>query len=522
MGQRFDSFSFFDGTSMTPVTQVTWADYWRGVVPDGVVGQYLDEMRPYGNSTGMYVYISAGACFADNHRGNLAAAKQLAIPAADGLRDRIDVVVARVSYGNENESFMELDLLEGTPDIEPVAPAVTQSTGGVYEIKLAEVTVAAGAITITAEDVTDCRNVFSMGKKYFTFVNADNVGLEKGMLVKISNNMEEAVERANFDDIVAGVVEAEYIAPGARGYVNTKTGDISEIRCDEAEVSIGDVLIPSETNIGCGHPGGVRFSGGIALQAKASGAVGNVKSLLTIFSKLPTQNKWYLVNDLTDADVLAAFQFVGRGSAADALTSLNLYNNVPFVLAQTSSAVTWDAEKGFYIPPTRNSGLSCDDLYSQATVPLGAIFGYSGLSTTNNDKCAGGFVISNGGSLLQLHGYANSGNCNGKISMNRRSTAPYNIRRSPDPTPANGIVSCDWGEENRIYFNGIEIGTEDSGSTASSGGENNYKLIFGQTDYGSVSYTGFWITAGVLYSTALSPSDHYELSRRISGLGGTI
>ena len=521
MGQRFDSFSFFDGTSMTPVTQVTWADYWRGVVPDGVVGQYLDEMRPYGNSTGMYVYISAGACFADNHRGNLAAAKQLSVAAAHETRPRIDTVVARVSYGNENESYMELDILEGTPDIEPVAPEITQSTGGIYEIKLAEVTVIAGAITITAEDVTDCRNVFSMGKKYFTFVNADNVGLEKGMLVKISNNMEEAVERATIDDIVAGVVEAEYIAPGARGYVNTKTGDISEIRCDEAEVSIGDVLIPSETNIGCGHPGGVRFSGGIALQAKASGAVGNVKSLLTIFSKLPTQNKWYLVNDLTDADVLAAFQFVGRGSSVDAMTSLNLYNNVPFVLTQTSSAVTWDSEKGFYIPPTSKSGLKCDELYSLSTVPLGAIFGYSGLSTTQNDKCAGGIIAAAGGSLLQLHGFrGNANSCDGSIYMNRRDATPYYFSKSQTTTPANGVVACDWGEENRLYFNGVEIASETTG--ISSAESNRFDLIFGQVSNYPGGYTGFWITAGVLYSTALTPSDHYELSKRLGGLGGSL
>lgn len=521
MGQRFDSFTWFDGTEMTPVTQVTWADHWRGVIPDGVVGQYLDEMKPYGNSTGMFVYIAPGACMADNHRGLVSSAKQLAIEAAHPTRPRIDIVVARVAYGNENESYMELDVITGTPDANPVAPGVTQATGSTYEIKLAEVNVEAGAITIRAEDVTDSRKLFTMGRKSFTFVNADSAVLEKGMLVKVSPKMDESVERATIGDIVVGIVEAEYVAPGARGLINTRSGDVAEIKCDEAEVSIGDVLIPSETNIGCGHPGGVRFSGGIALQAKASGAVGNVKSLLTIFSKLPTQNKWYLVNDLTDADVLAAFQFVGRGSSVDAMTSLNLYNNVPFVLTQTSSAVTWDSEKGFYIPPTSKSGLKCDELYSLSTVPLGAIFGYSGLSTTQNDKCAGGIIAAAGGSLLQLHGFrGNANSCDGSIYMNRRDATPYYFSKSQTTTPANGVVACDWGEENRLYFNGVEIASETTG--ISSAESNRFDLIFGQVSNYPGGYTGFWITAGVLYSTALTPSDHYELSKRLGGLGGSL
>ena len=122
MGQLFDSYSYFDGLEMEPVTQTTWANYWRGIIPDGVVAEIGEEMRPYANSTGMYVYVSPGACVVDNHRGVNAALKMMAVNTADPDNDRIDLLVARAVYGNENESYMEIDIITGTPNIEPAAP----------------------------------------------------------------------------------------------------------------------------------------------------------------------------------------------------------------------------------------------------------------------------------------------------------------------------------------------------------------------------------------------------------------
>ena len=95
-GQLFDSYSFFDGLEMEPVTQVNWSNYWRGVIPDGVVAEIEDEMRPYANSTGMYVYVSKGACIVDNHRGVNSALKMMAVNTADATYPRIDLLVARV------------------------------------------------------------------------------------------------------------------------------------------------------------------------------------------------------------------------------------------------------------------------------------------------------------------------------------------------------------------------------------------------------------------------------------------
>ena len=525
MGQRFDTFSYFDGTEMIPVTQITWSDYWRGIVPDGIVAKYQNEMRVYGNSTGMVVYVESGACMVDNHRGVVSSEKQINIATADLNRPRIDVIVARVVYGNENESYMELDVLTGTPEASPVAPEITQSTGSTYEIKLAEVMVEAGAYTIKASDVTDCRNRFTMGQNYFTFMNADTAVLEKGMLVKVSNQAEEAVERAALEDVVAGVVEAETIAPGSRGLINTKAGEIAEIKCDEGAVAIGDVLIPSTTILGYGHPGGVRYSGGIALQAKEAGAVGNVKSLLTIFSKLPTQNKWYLVNDLTESDVLAAFQFVGRHSMADALLNLN-ESEYPYALTQTSNEVTWSAERGFYIPNKYGEGLKCPDIFVYNQTPLAAIFGYNGMLQTTGDSFAGGITMHKAGSVLELRGYTSSGWYTNAISCNCRSTDDTALIKSTSTgkTPGTGVVSCDWGDTNKIYFDGYEVNTESAGRTET-GSAQHYTNVFGQHDFQNTYETAsifasFYITAAVLYKTALTASDHYELYNRIRGLGG--
>ena len=157
MSETFDSFSWFDGSEMSPLTQTTWADYWRGIVPDGIVAGIGNEMNTFSNSTGLYVYVDTGECMIDNHRGVVQTMKTLPIVTPDTEYDRIDVVVARVVYGNENESTMVLDILTGTADLDPVKPEITQNTGGVYEIPLAVIKVGANVPTITADDVTDAR-----------------------------------------------------------------------------------------------------------------------------------------------------------------------------------------------------------------------------------------------------------------------------------------------------------------------------------------------------------------------------
>ena len=78
----------------------------------------------------------------------------LELPAADGIRTRIDRVVLRYDAAARQT---RLQVLEGTPDsASPTAPAITR-TALVYDLCLAEITRTAGSTAIAAANLTDTR-----------------------------------------------------------------------------------------------------------------------------------------------------------------------------------------------------------------------------------------------------------------------------------------------------------------------------------------------------------------------------
>ena len=155
----FNVIGFFN--SILPLNQTNWASYFGPVIPDGVIAGIDDEMEVFGNSSGMYVYVKTGECRVRSHRGVISAQGTLDIAAADLTYDRIDLVVARVTYGDP--STMVIAVKTGNPAVTPTVPAVTQIAGDTWEIPLAEVYVAANVVTITAGNITDRRFVYKPG-----------------------------------------------------------------------------------------------------------------------------------------------------------------------------------------------------------------------------------------------------------------------------------------------------------------------------------------------------------------------
>lgn len=514
-GQLFDSYSFFDGLEMEPVTQVNWSNYWRGVIPDGVVAEIGEEMRPYANSTGMYVYVSTGACIVDNHRGVNSALKMMAVNTADATYDRIDLLVARVVYGNENESYMELDILTGTPAIDPVAPELTQSTGDIYEIALAEIYVAANVVTLEASTVADMRNVFTAASQSISFINDDEVDLTKGMLVWLSRDNEGAVKRCPAEKVPIGVVTSDSIPVGSRGQIATVSGRIAEIACTEAAVKLGDALIPSETagiaKVGAG------YAGGLALEGKESGAVGNVKALLTVLSgKLPIQNSWYLVDGITEADVIGAWQFVDRSSEDAALVAVN-DTEQPYVLTKSGAAVTWAANSGFYIPTSTSAGLNNTTLNGLYNTVLSAAIGYNGPAVyAASAGVAGGVMMSQYRYLALMGRYQT--NTNGYRPVINASKTSNATRRGPSKAPEAGVLSATWGAsatETALYYDGVSQTHSTAGDGTVLGGGS---VTFGQLN--TQTPVAFYMTAAVLYSVALTGEQHTKLAAKIKALGG--
>lgn len=110
MSVSFDEFGFFNNT--WELNQVNWAKMFSPLVSDGVMAGIGEELQVYADSAGMTVHIRPGECRVRGHRGSLETNVNLTVATADSLNPRIDLVVARVTYGNP--SSMVLDILTGT------------------------------------------------------------------------------------------------------------------------------------------------------------------------------------------------------------------------------------------------------------------------------------------------------------------------------------------------------------------------------------------------------------------------
>lgn len=162
-----DRFGFFNG--IYGLEQSNWANYWRGIIPDGVVAQFDNELEVSvpAQGMGMQVYVKKGQAIVDNHRIWITSQKTLPI-AEHGLLPRKDLIVIRVTYGNSGESTAVLDVKTGVEATDPVAPDPVKNTGGTYELPLAVITVTETATTILPANITDMRYVYKLGNDSVT------------------------------------------------------------------------------------------------------------------------------------------------------------------------------------------------------------------------------------------------------------------------------------------------------------------------------------------------------------------
>lgn len=188
MAIECDRYGFFNG--ILGLEQSNWANYWRGIIPDGVISQQGNEMQVYvpTQGMGMMIYVDTGQAMVDNHRVWVTTRKLLPL-AESGALDRIDLVVLRVTYGNSGESLVEIDVKTGTEASTPYAPEVIKNTGGTYEMPLAAIRIAAGATTILPANVTDRRYVYKLGNDTITPFSGTSVTCNNDIEYRNNNSI---------------------------------------------------------------------------------------------------------------------------------------------------------------------------------------------------------------------------------------------------------------------------------------------------------------------------------------------
>lgn len=104
-------------------------------------------------SGGMTVMLSIGNAFIEGAGYRNTSALAIKLDTADGALSRIDRIVIRNDY-KKRDTYAAV--LKGTYSAQPQAPALTRNADA-YEIAVADVLVAKGAVSVTQADITDTR-----------------------------------------------------------------------------------------------------------------------------------------------------------------------------------------------------------------------------------------------------------------------------------------------------------------------------------------------------------------------------
>lgn len=136
-----DSDRYYDAESM--------GDWLRPFFKNGI---FNGQMQVTANDN-MSVTIAAGYGYINGKHRHFLTPTTLDLEVASGTLDRIDSVILR---RNDTERRIYLVIEKGGNAKSPVAPAPTRE-GAIYDLKLAEIYIAAGTVKITQAEITDTR-----------------------------------------------------------------------------------------------------------------------------------------------------------------------------------------------------------------------------------------------------------------------------------------------------------------------------------------------------------------------------
>jgi hypothetical protein len=145
---------FATGAGAT-VTEARWSAMAKQWMPDGVLAGYLNQLQVFADSTGMQVKVRSGEAHIQGHVFRSDAEEILAVAANNSGSTRLDRVVVRLSWVAKT---ITIAVKTGTASL----PALQQDSS-VWEISLAQISVANLASTIASGNVSDLRTLVSSG-----------------------------------------------------------------------------------------------------------------------------------------------------------------------------------------------------------------------------------------------------------------------------------------------------------------------------------------------------------------------
>ena len=154
-----EHYSFFDaqgaeGSYDRTYSSADVAAYFASFIGNGVYANPANQLKVSPANGKMAVNVAVGKAWINGYFYELSdSAKELAIATGDANHPRIDKVVCSLNLSNR---LIELKVIQGAASANPQPPAHSREDE-VFDLVLAEVAVAAGAVELSAEDITDKR-----------------------------------------------------------------------------------------------------------------------------------------------------------------------------------------------------------------------------------------------------------------------------------------------------------------------------------------------------------------------------
>lgn len=154
-----EHYSFFDaqgaeGSYDRTYSSADLAAYFASFIGNGVYANPANQLKVSAANGKMAVNVNPGKAWINGYFYELSdAAKELTIATGDANNPRIDIVVCSLNLSNR---LIELKVIQGAASANPQPPAHSREDE-VYDLVLAQVRVASGAVEIGEEDVTDKR-----------------------------------------------------------------------------------------------------------------------------------------------------------------------------------------------------------------------------------------------------------------------------------------------------------------------------------------------------------------------------
>lgn len=169
MATDLDLYQPFDAGNGANVTEDNWRKMARMWLPNGVIAGEDSECSADGDGSGLLVKVQTGKLWLRGEYGENTSVKSIALSSVAGIAggsSRYDRIVARM---DPTLNKIQLDVLTGTPAATgtQVAPSLTQSASGIWEVSLCRTPALTNATTvINAAACLDERNFVGHGKEW--------------------------------------------------------------------------------------------------------------------------------------------------------------------------------------------------------------------------------------------------------------------------------------------------------------------------------------------------------------------